>query len=173
MGGHVNTIWTDEQSEALTTMLATGKSFSQIAAELNAQFNTNYSRNAACGKGYRLGLAAPQKVKAAPKKRKRGRDRAAAIKPLPRVEEIQLRCAEIEPRHLTLDQLEPNDCRYPFGEGPQFTFCGRVTDGGSYCTEHFHLTKMRARTNSEAVTNARARRMRGINFRRALLENAR
>lgn len=171
MGGHVNTIWTDEQSEVLVTLLAQGKSFSQIAAALNAQFDTNYSRNAVCGKGFRLQIRAPRKVKATPKPRKR-RAPLTTIKPTPRVEEIQIRCAEIEPRHLTLDQLEANDCRYPFGDNP-FTFCGRKTDGSSYCAEHFHLTRIRARTNSEAVTDARARRMRAINFRRSLLENAR
>jgi GcrA cell cycle regulator len=172
MGGHVNTIWTDEQSEVLVTLLAQGKSFSEIASLLNEQFNTTYSRNAACGKGFRLRVTAPPKVKAPRLKRKRDRERAVTIKPLPRSEEIQIRCAAIEPRHLTIDQLEPDDCRYPYGDGP-FTFCGHwKMDGSSYCAEHFPLTRMRNRTNSEAVTDARARRMRGINFRRALLENA-
>ena len=80
------------------------------------------------------------------------------------------RCAEIEPRHITLEQLEPNDCRYPFGDGP-FTFCGLMNvEGRSYCPEHFKLSTAKERSNSEAVTEARARRMRGINFRKALLE---
>jgi GcrA cell cycle regulator len=170
MGGHVNEVWRDLWSAALKDKLSRGFSYSRIAAEINDQFNTNFSRNAACGKGYRMGLAAPPKMKVPRKKRKRDRERAPTIKPRPRIEEIQLRCAEIEPRHLTLDQLEPDDCRYPFGEGP-FTFCGRLNaDGSSYCEEHFLLSTTHTRSNSDAVTEARARRMRGINFRRSLLE---
>jgi GcrA cell cycle regulator len=169
MGGHVNTVWTDEQSKVLIALLAEGKSFAEIAALLNEQFNTAYSRNAVCGKGFRLQVRAPRKVKASPKPRKR-KPVEPVIKPPPRMEEIQLRCVEVEPRHLTLDQLEPNDCRYPFGDGP-FTFCGHGSmEGSPYCVSHFHLTRMHTRTNSEAVTAARARRMRGINFRKALLE---
>jgi GcrA cell cycle regulator len=171
MGGHVNSIWTDEQAEALTSLLADGQSYAEIAAALNEQFNTNYSRNAACGKGFRLGLAAPQKVKAPPRERKR-KPAETTIKPLPRMEEIQLRCAEIEPRHLTLDQLEPNDCRYPYGDGP-FTFCGLLnTDGSSYCPEHFRLSTTYTRPSSDAVSQARARHMRRVNFRKGLLEGA-
>lgn len=172
MGGHVNTIWTDEQSAVLIALLAQGKSFAEIAALLNEQFNTTYSRNAACGKGFRLRVTAPPKIKAPPRKRKRDRERVQTVKPLPRIEEIQLRCAEIEPRHLTLDQLDRDDCRYPFGDNP-FSFCGRLNmNGRSYCPEHFRLTITHGRSNSEAVTAARARRMRGINFRKSLLEAA-
>ena len=167
MGGHVNTVWTDEQSEVLIALLAQGKSFSEIASALNEQFNTTYSRNAACGKGFRLKVTARPKIKAPRKERKR--ERIQTVKPALRIEEIQLRCAEIEPRHLTLDQLEPDDCRYPFGDNP-FTFCGRLNlDGSSYCAEHSQLTVTNTRSNSDAVTAARARRMRGINFRRSLL----
>ena len=171
MGGHVNEIWTDEQSEALKAMLASGISYSEIASELNERFGTQFSRNAACGKGFRLGVTAPKRAKAIPKPRLR-KPQAPTVKPIPRIDEIHLRCAEIEPRHLTLDQLDSNDCRYPFGDGP-FTFCGRLNaDGSSYCIEHFRLATTYTRNNSDAVIAARARRMRGINFRKALLEAA-
>lgn len=170
MGGHVNTIWTDEQSEVLVALLAQGRSYAEIAEALNEQFSTSYSRNAACGKGFRLRVTAPPKIRAIPKKRKRDREYIPTVKPKQRIEEVRLRCAEIEPRHLTLDQLEPDDCRYPFGDNP-FTFCGRLkVEGRSYCPEHFRLSTAKERTNSEAVTDARARRMRGINFRKSLLE---
>ena len=170
MGGHPNEIWADEHAAALVEKLANGTSYAQIAIELNEEFGTNFSRNAACGKGFRLQVTAPKKIKVPRKKRER--TRLKTVKPLPRIEEIRLRCAEIEPRHLTLYQLELGDCRYPFGDGP-FTFCGRpIMDGKSYCEEHFRLSTAKERTNSEAVTDARARRMRGINFRKALLEGA-
>ena len=172
MGGHVNSVWTDEQAASLMNMLANGLSYAQIAAELNAKFNTNFSRNAACGKGFRLGLNAPQKAKVARKPRKRREPREISNHTprvtKPRIEEIQLRCAAIEPRHLTLCQLEPNDCRYPFGEGP-FTFCGHPVKGGSsYCQSHFHLSLKQPYEISDAVSQARARRMRSINYKHRL-----
>ena len=45
-------------------------------------------------------------------------------------------CLEIEPRHVTLAELGPDDCRYPFGER-DFTFCGNTKlAGSSYCRVH-------------------------------------
>jgi GcrA cell cycle regulator len=135
MGGHPNSIWADEHSAALTEMLANGKSFAQIAAKLNAQFATSYSRNAVCGKGYRLKLIAPKKVKASPKPRKRS-PLTVTIKPIPRVEAMRIRCTEIEPRNLTILEVGPDDCRYPLGEGP-FLFCGHPQQHeSSYCPAH-------------------------------------
>jgi GcrA cell cycle regulator len=172
MGGHVNATWTDEQSTALIEMLASGKSYAEIAAGLNERFSTNYSRNAACGKGFRLQVRAIPKPKAIRKPRKRQEPRITVSKPVVRTEEIRIRCAEIEPRHLTLEQLESNDCRYPFGEGP-FTFCGRqIEEGRSYCPEHQWLATTRPRTTSEAGTENRARHMRRLNYRKALLQEA-
>ena len=50
------------------------------------------------------------------------------------------------PRHLSLVDLEPGDCRYPYGgdaEGEAITFCGHPRRAGSsYCVAHFHLTSV-------------------------------
>ena len=63
---------------------------------------------------------------------------------LARAAALQLRCVAITPRHLTLIDLEDNDCRYPYGgdtDGEPITFCGHPRrEGSSYCTSHFHLT---------------------------------
>src|SRR5215510_12656380 len=32
-----------------------------------------------------------------------------------RVEQVELRCVEVDPRHLTLVGLERGDCRFPYG----------------------------------------------------------
>ena len=70
------------------------------------------------------------------------------MRPMPvfeRVELPALRCVEIVPRHLSLVDLEPGDCRYPYGgdeEGEAITFCGHPRrEGSSYCAPHFHLTR--------------------------------
>ena len=61
------------------------------------------------------------------------------------VKPVKLRCVEIEPRHLSLIELERGDCRYPYGgdeEGEAITFCGHPRrPGSSYCTPHFHLSR--------------------------------
>jgi GcrA cell cycle regulator len=57
----------------------------------------------------------------------------------------KLRCVEVNPRHLSLVDLEPGDCRYPYGgeeDGDVITFCGHPQrEGSSYCVPHFHLTR--------------------------------
>lgn len=51
-------------------------------------------------------------------------------------------CFRAQPRYLTLMQLEPDDCRFPFGDGP-ITFCGHPkTPGSSYCREHHLLCEV-------------------------------
>lgn len=171
MGAHVNTVWADEHSEALVTMLANGMSFAEIAAALNDRFKTNYTRNAACGKGFRLKVRAPAKIRAPRKPRNRKLGRAPAVKSINKAEEIRLRCVEIEPRHLTLEQLAHNDCRYPFGEEAPYTFCGRhVVKDRPYCLEHQKLVTTPSRNISESVSEARATIMRKRNFRQNLLQ---
>lgn len=62
-----------------------------------------------------------------------------------RVRPRKLRCVEVEPRHLSVTELECGDCRYPYGgdaEGEAITFCGHPRrSGSSYCTPHFHLSR--------------------------------
>jgi GcrA cell cycle regulator len=70
------------------------------------------------------------------------------MRPMPvfeAAERVKLRCVEIDPRHRSLLDLEPGDCRYPYGgdaDGEAITFCGRPQrKGSSYCVPHFHLTR--------------------------------
>ncbi len=54
---------------------------------------------------------------------------------------IKIRCDGVSPRRLSLTELEPNDCRFPYGDGP-FTFCGHPKmEGQSWCESHFHWTR--------------------------------
>ena len=154
--------WEAEHTQALREYLAKGLSYSEIADTINARFNTAYSRNAAIGRAKRLGLAGPERPadnllhfpKRAPKAKKPRlhppRERHVP-EFMPRIpvfdpaEMPKLRCVEIVPRHLALVDLEPGDCRYPYGgdeEGEAITFCGRPRqEGFSYCTPHFQLTR--------------------------------
>lgn len=156
--------WAAEHCEALREHLTRGISFSRAAAAINARFNTAYSRNAVIGRARRMGIAGsarltesrqrqPETPPASPpnlsqlhKARERHvpefHSRWPAIE---RTETKIFRWVEAVPRHLSLTDLEPGDCRYPYGgdgEGEAVTFCGHPRRAGSsYCTPHFYLTR--------------------------------
>jgi GcrA cell cycle regulator len=154
--------WQAAHSQALREYLAKGMSYSEIAEALNAKFGTSYSRNAAIGRAKRLGLAGPgrstdilqhwperpPRARASRLSQPRERHVPEFMRPIPvfeRAELPKLRCVEIVPRHLALVDLEPGDCRYPYGgdeEGEAITFCGHPRrEGSCYCAPHFHLTR--------------------------------
>ena len=163
--------WTPAHSAALCEHLARGMSFSAIAEAINAKFNTAYTRNATIGRARRMGLThsdsddrliPPPQETPLPKlpeirslseprwlseTRSHRPRRAAEFWRLPPVfesEPAELRCADVIPRHLTLTDLAPGDCRYPYGgdtESEAITFCGHPQRlGSSYCAAHFDLT---------------------------------
>jgi GcrA cell cycle regulator len=155
--------WEAEHSQALREYLAKGMSYSEIADALNARFGTAYSRSAAIGRAKRLGYPRPDRstdslqhwpkrpprAKASRLHQPRERHVPEFMRPMPvfeRMEAPKLRCVEVvPPRHLSLVDLEPGDCRYPYGgdeEGEAITFCGHPRrEGSSYCAPHFHLTR--------------------------------
>ena len=144
--------WAPEHSDALREFIVKGLSYAAAAHAINARFNTAYTRNAALGRARRLGLGPDgrQRLSIA------GRDGAVPGASEPRAlplpwpvpvfkdaKPVKLRCVGIEPRHLSLVELEREHCRYPYGgdeEGEAITFCGHPRRAGSsYCTPHFHL----------------------------------
>ena len=151
--------WAPEHSDALREFLAKGLSFSEAARAINSIFNTSYSRSAALGRARRLRLEAEDRRKPSmptrpvdlhdiPELRLSASKAAARLWPTPVFKEIKpvkLRCVGIEPRHLSLVELEKGDCRYPYGgdeEGEAITFCGHPRRrGSSYWTPHFHLSR--------------------------------
>jgi GcrA cell cycle regulator len=152
-----STNWAPEHSAALRDYLLSGMSYADIAQAINTKFNTTYSRSAALGRARRMGLAGSERARDAAgqpsKSRLMGlhhlRERFAStarwfVPVFERVELPKLRCVEIEPRHLSLIELEAGDCRYPYGgdeESEPITFCGHPRrEDSSYCTAHFYLT---------------------------------
>lgn len=153
------TNWLPEHCDALRRHLAQGLPFSAIAKAINLKFKTAYTRNAALGRAKRMGLVGSDRperlLKAAPLRLERmikpqpvETGSAAPRRPAPILkaqEPPRLRCAEVEPRHVSLIELERGDCRYPYGgdeEGEAITFCGRPRcAGSSYCSPHFDLSR--------------------------------
>lgn len=166
-------MWPDEHDAFLAECLAGGMSTAKAAAELNARFGTNYSRNACIGRASRRNMARdhakgpkqrPGQEPAPPKTRKRRRYSVRSMsfeappgETTPPVEIASLRCVEIDPLHVSLLDLEPETCRWPYGEGP-FTFCGHPAVFGSYCGPHFHLS-IGGGTPSERADNRVSRRV--------------
>ena len=170
--------WAPEHCKALQDCLARGMSFAEIAREINARFGTAYSRNAAIGRSKRMKLTAPKrlspplrppkppklraqiKAEMTPKSREsreKGLPRPAPAPTVPgrRPELPKLRCVGISPRLVSLVELEPFDCRYPYGgdrENEPITFCGHPQlPGSSYCAPHFHLTRGPGTESERAV----------------------
>jgi hypothetical protein len=154
-----STNWPTEHSDALRKHLAERLTFSAIAEAINLKFNTAYTRNATIGRAKRMGLAGPDRpqpsLQATPPRLERmikprpAEPGSAVLRwPTPALkiqEPPKLRCAEVEPRHLSLIELERGDCRYPYGgdeDGEAITFCGHPRRAGScYCAPHFHLSR--------------------------------
>jgi GcrA cell cycle regulator len=153
------TNWPPEHSDALCQHLAKRLPFSEIVKAINRKFGTSYTRNAAIGRARRMGLGGPDRpqpvLQVVPPRLERiikpwpAEPGSAPLRwpspPLKTQEPPKLRCAEVEPRHLSLVELEPGDCHYPYGgdeEGEAITFCGHPRrSGSSYCTPHFHLSR--------------------------------
>jgi GcrA cell cycle regulator len=77
---------------------------------------------------------------------------------------VELRCVGISPRLLSLVELEPGDCRYPYGgdkDDEPIAFCGHPRrPGSSYCAPHFHLTRELDTVVERAVAPIRLRLVR-------------
>ena len=153
-----STWWTEDRTEMLRKLWAVGQlSCSGIAAEMG----DGVTRNAIIGKVHRLQLngrvygskRTPEQIEAAKRRKadrlneRRRTERAKTFTPRITVTNLEaLRCVEVEPLGKTLLELGPNDCRYPFGDGP-YTFCGHPQfDGSSYCGGHFGLTARRGQS---------------------------
>jgi GcrA cell cycle regulator len=151
--------WAPEHSDALREFITKGMTFSEAARAINSRFNTSYSRSAALGRARRLGLTGDDRQKPSmptepAEPHDAGEPRASGFRtlalpwPVPVFKEtkpVKLRCVAIEPRHLSLIELERGDCRYPYcgdEEGEVITFCGHPRrPGSSYCAPHFHLSR--------------------------------
>lgn len=150
--------WTEELTSRLKTIYETGISSAEIAAEMNC----GISRNAVIGKVNRMGLTrsnghenripsgrSPRHQAYKPREKRatirfiRCNSNSNAMRVVDTVEfdAAEMRCVEVEPRHLSLIDLEPNDCRWPYGDGPGFTFCGQPRFASShYCGPHTALS---------------------------------
>jgi GcrA cell cycle regulator len=136
--------WPVLHSKALAEMMPLGKSFAVMADDLNRRFGSSYSRNSVIGRANRMfgpGTKGPSIVTKVPHKAKvqavpRPKPKVVVVAPRPQREKIEVMCREITTSGVALADLEPGQCRYPYGDGP-YTFCGHAAVVGfSYCEPH-------------------------------------
>jgi GcrA cell cycle regulator len=135
--------WTDERVDMLKRLWLDGLSASQIAKQLGG-----VTRNAVIGKVHRLGLsgrAAPSQPARPAFKAPRPSRPAHAAAPR-RVEPPQAAapapvCFVEEPGSATVLTLGAHMCKWPIGDPAtdNFTFCGRRSADGPYCSEHAQM----------------------------------
>src|SRR5487761_165939 len=172
------TRWTAEMDARLEALIAEQNSFTEAARIIGREFGLQITRNAAIGRAHRRGVHSDQDKLARLRRIKRDLREAkkaarvtsraakheagsAASKLLnfirnagrvpPGHQYDRLRCAEIEPLHLSLEDLAPASCRYPYGGWPSeapITYCGHERmEGSSYCAGHDVLCHGRGTTS--------------------------
>ena len=161
--------WPSEHSDALRDYFIKGISYAEIGHQINARFGTTYTRSAVAGRARRLGLIAPIQVTSPSivpslpdggwQPSRRGMTLPyltvppqSAMKP---AAQVTLRCVGVQPRLLELVELEPADCRYPYGgdkDGEEISFCGHPCQpGSSYCAPHARLTRRSGTASARAA----------------------
>ena len=147
----------DGKIERLTELYAVGKSYTAIAAALNSEFASAFTRSAVGGKISRLGLSATAarpkpkpKLEAEPKKFGAGKlvnhgNYFKIAEGYPGVEEVKAKPEDFVYR-CDIMALDNQTCRFPVGE-PQnkgFFFCGApdadLAANRPYCAYHARTT---------------------------------
>ena len=131
--------WPAERSELLKQLWNQNLSAWVIAEQLGI------TKNAVIGKAHRLGLPSHKPVQRKPRKQAA----APMWRPKPRTKRAKAMVANGgEHKFLgrRLEQLGPNDCRYPYGDRPPFVFCAVPVEAGqSYCSVHCEACFVRVR----------------------------
>lgn len=141
MSNQNNGVWTPERVDRLRQLYAQNWSARLIADEIGGSL----TRSSVMGKIKRLGLSRKGGVV--------GRDGRVTLgggqQMRPKV--VAPRLVEVDPVGVPLLDLQPGQCRFPYGNGP-FTFCGcQALKDQSYCASHYELTHMSARYVAEAA----------------------
>lgn len=145
-------IWNEDRITELKKLFSEGYSAGNIGTAMGL------SRNSVIGKLFRLKLKrdTPPRIKKvrmprAPKTRSGehhavrkivagGNGSLRVIRSIEAAERYELRCVEIIPLNLTFEELQPNSCRYIYGDTPaEFVYCGHPKDTSSYCPGHHAL----------------------------------
>lgn len=153
--------WANESTCALAKKLWEDHSSGEIAKILSANLGITVKRNAVIGYLHRQKLTVANKTEVHPLTSGSSGPRAKysipGPKPKPKTEratpsfrprvthespEIKaMRCAEVVPLNVSLFDLAHGQCKFPYGDGPTFVFCGHeAVKDHSYCQAHRALS---------------------------------
>ncbi len=140
--------WTDEQSSVLAELIAAGRSSSQAAEAINAQFGTIFTRNSIIGRCNRLGLQRVTRPGDGAIRVRKHKDRVRIVADGGRsgglriitsrqsADVIKLRCVAIE---CVTPFDDVTGCWYP-NDGDAHLWCnGPRQEGSSFCPAHHAL----------------------------------
>lgn len=162
-------MWTDEIISDLKRMVTAGQSGSEIARALNIQYGRSFTRNSVIGKIHRLsrkGTNLPRahkhvKATMAPKKKQEIRSRRMKMPPTLRAVVSNETVPEAPPANpKSLFELEANDCRWPYGDGP-FFFCGGAKEMPgmhAYCAHHAAIAFVHGRRQNRSKQHEQQQR---------------
>ena len=137
--------WTDTLIAELRTLRAAGYNAREIAILLGH----GLTRNAVIGKAWRLHIEWGSSGRSPPDPERRPVAKAIPRPSPPRPPKPPMPPPTPEPppripaRRLSLLELGPDMCRYPYGDPrfPDFGFCAKRTpEGQVYCNHHLQLT---------------------------------
>lgn len=136
----MGTIWTGDLKAKAIDLWSTHTA-AEIVIALKRE-GLHVTRNSVLGMLFRAGITA----RGVPRVKVERSTRESPIRTVRRAprqynpDKIKMRCAGIEPRHLTLlERSDLTDCHFPYGDGP-YTYCGHPRKGGSsYCPAHHDL----------------------------------
>ncbi len=139
-------VWNEKQDKALRQGIEDKLSFAQIASVINKQLGTDLSKNACCGRANRLGLSVKKVKILVPKPMPQRKAPIAPTRLIAPSGVIELRNADVIPRMLSIGDLAPYDCRWPYGDSPNVRYCGHARmEDSRYCAAHRALS-LRDRT---------------------------
>lgn len=148
-----NSVWTDQKVSDLKT-LCQNKSLTarMIAAELRVTRNSVMSKCRRCGielPGHRYGANLTTREKQERADKARGEKRAVRHtpggSPLPRERYDESVFVADQKNHVGILELTKRTCRWPYGESPNFQYCGaEPVEKNPYCPFHHRIAYSRA-----------------------------
>lgn len=160
-------IWTDALRQRLADLWK-ANSAKEVVKIFKDEDQIDVTRNAVIGAVRRQNLGVGDKTAVHPMTRSDKRPADAVLtswkkEPVGKRETSRvsqqtasIRCMEIIPRYLTLDQLEDDTCRYPVNEGGPYLFCGnQVRERKNMCGVHYDLCWVPAVSTKEPGKHAR------------------
>lgn len=150
--------WTDAQTALLRDLWDGDKPCSVIAATINHETGSRFSRNAIIGRVHRLGLPRRVSVKRLPPKPHKPRERRIRLERVRPLEPVEALMPPAEFLGVAWEvAVDDGGCMYPEGEGKHMLFCGQPRrDDSTYCPAHHRLCWVRPNVPSGKLNIWRA-----------------